>query len=271
MDICQFFLDRVRGFLDLKTTSLKISQKILYDMIHLERLLIQIKVLGPNSSGEAVVQNGPFKGMKIPYPMKSGALLPCLMGTYEHELHPYLLAASERPYKHFVNLGCGTGYYAIGMALLMPRIHVDAYDINPEIQEQCSVMAFSNGVSPRVTVHGIFEGADFAKFPAGQTLVFCDIEGAEEDLLDPVKYPALAHLDIIVEMHDSDKPGTSERILKKFEPSHDISLIENKPPVIELPDNLKTLPELDRFLLFYEGRMGPTPWAVMIAKKGTVK
>ena len=142
-------------------------------------------------------------------------------------------------------------------------------DISSYARENCLLNADLNGVQDRVKVQGLYDGANFALLPEGKTLILCDIEGDEEELIDPEKYPALKKLDIIVEIHDLFRPKLSEQLIEKFKPTHEIVLVKNNnaPKVIKLPDPLTELSELDQFLLGYEGRCGPTPWAVMKVKQ----
>ena len=63
------------------------------------------------------VMSGPFGGMRL-------AGLPAaqeLLGTYEHELFDTVHALARGPYRTVVNVGARNGYYAVGLARLMPN------------------------------------------------------------------------------------------------------------------------------------------------------
>ena len=47
-------------------------------------------------------------------------------------------------------------------------------------------------------------------------LIFMDVEGAEDLLLDPMAVPALLHVEILVELHDVSVPGVTDRIQRRF-------------------------------------------------------
>jgi hypothetical protein len=120
-----------------------------------------------------------------------------------------------------------------------------------------------------VTVSGLFQGEDFAAYAGQETLVIMDIEGAEMELLDPERYPALQRMDVVVELHDVLQSDTSQKILERFRPTHDIEFIRNQNHLVDLQLFFKTDRYIDPFehLLFgWEGRGGPTPWAVMKRK-----
>lgn len=269
MDIYQHFYN---GALDIVLSGREpaiIDEALFQYLLQMKKLQLQIRLLGPQLSGVATVLEGPFKGMKIIYPTLEGAFLPKVIGCYEQELHPFFLSAAKKGYTHFVDIGCGDGYYVSGIALLMPHIKIDAYDINPKAQKRCKEMAELNDVAQRVTMHGAMEGGDFAKFLTDKTLILCDIEGDEKTLLDPVKYPALKHLDIVVEMHEMFLPGESDRFLNRFKATHHIQYIEQQGKQFSLPDHMKSISELDRLILSCEMRGTPTPWAIMTAIDST--
>lgn len=228
-------------------------------------MVLQGMLMQGQPGNTATVMDGPFKGLQMRVPLNAGILTPIIMGTYESELHAYILEAVQRNYKTVVNIGCGDGYYTVGLARLMPNTRAEGYDLNPKAQEGCRSTALLNGVSDRVTIGGLFSGEDFARLPARDTLVICDIEGGEEDLLDPVKYPALRDIDIIVEMHDVFKPGLSKTLMERFAPTHDIIFVDHAPKLAKFPGNA-VMSEIELLLLSYEGRGGPTPWAVMKAR-----
>ena len=107
-----------------------------------------------------------------------------------------------------------------------------------------------------------------SKFENEAALVFCDIEGAEEELLNPDLAPALRKLDIIVESHECLRPVITQKLLSRFEPTHTKELIEdNGSRQLDNPPAWFTkLSHLDQLLATWEWRSGPTPWLVMRAK-----
>ncbi len=103
-----------------------------------------------------------------------------------------------------VDIGCDEGYYAVGMAMRLPRARVYAFDINSQAQHDCAQMAVLNNVQDRVVIGGecTWEGLQQLLKPGD--LVICDCEGCEAALMDPAKAPALARAFLIVELHDSE-------------------------------------------------------------------
>jgi len=215
------------------------------------------------------VCKGPFKDMLLTDEAINSYGTPALLGCYEHELHQTFENVIRDGYTRILNIGCSVGYYAVGLARRMPGSLVEAFDIDPVARERCTVLAQRNNVSDRVQISGGFFGEDFAKYDPQETLVLMDIEGAELNLLDPEKYPALKKMDIIVELHDVFAPGLSQEICNRFASSHFIERINNEDACPDIkglfPDNCQ-LSSMDHFLFGWEGRQGSTPWGVFTAK-----
>jgi SAM-dependent methyltransferase len=215
----------------------------------------------------AEVQSGLFAGMKYLRTATEGGLLPRLVGSYESELHPHIQALADEGLDTVVDIGCAEGYYAVGLARLLPTIRVEAFDIDPAARKACAELAALNGVSDRVQVGGAFTPERFAAYEGTRTLVFMDIEGHEVSLLDPERAPALRTLKILVETH----PGPTklhEKIAARFADSHEIIQVEQAGKTTPLPPFLRGLGHLDQLIATWEWRRWPTPWLVMRPKSG---
>jgi hypothetical protein len=213
-----------------------------------------------------IVRAGLFQGMAYLPNCAEGCYLPKLLGCYEHELEPYLKQAIDRHYQAIINVGCSEGFYAVGLARLMPQTQIFAYDTNQAAHDDCWQLAEQNGVIDRLTIGGTFAPQDFQQFADRQTLVLCDIEGGEADLLDPTAAPALSRMDIIVELHDGFVPGIQELLIDRFQTTHTISIVPDTVlPNPKLPESIEAWGSLDRLLAICEWRAFPTPWLVMQA------
>ncbi|NJS39944.1 MAG: hypothetical protein HC783_14065 [Rhodobacteraceae bacterium] len=130
-------------------------------------------------------------------------------------------------------------------------------------RDRCARLAAENGVADRVLVGAEVSHADLAICAAAPTLVLCDIEGAEDALLDPAKAPALLQADILVEVHEAEAPGLLSRLTERFAATHSITRIDRQLLPDLLPAWTEGLSDLDRLLLLWEWRAGPTPWLWM--------
>ena len=213
--------------------------------------------------GETVAE-GPFAGMVYGKDIAEGCTVPKLLGCYEQELHSALNRAIETDYGAILNIGCAEGYYAVGLARVLPTARVFAWDIDPAAREKTLRNASANGVADRITVEGAFDAARFGTYCGQKTLVICDIEGAEFNLLDPAHSPALAVFDLIVELHPNEDRSVGE-FTARFEATHDVETVQ---PEARDPGRfaaLTALPVLDRMFALVE-RLEATPWAVLRSK-----
>jgi precorrin-6B methylase 2 len=218
--------------------------------------------------GRTILQ-GPFEGMSYVAEATEGALAPRLLGVYESELHPHILAFSRSDIDCVIDVGCAEGYYAVGLARLMPNATIYAYDIDPKARAACAELAQVNGVADRVKIGGEFAPDGFEAFAGRRCLVMVDAEGAEDQILQPALSPALAGMSIIVETHDLFRPGVLNRMLERFGPTHDILRVDQGPKTLPLPPWLTALGHLDQLLAVWEWRGLPTPWLVMTPKGET--
>lgn len=213
----------------------------------------------------ARIWGGPFAGMEYVEAATEGALVPRLLGTYESELHPHL-AAFAGEVDCVIDVGCAEGYYAVGLARLIPHAQVFAFDIDEAARVKCADLAARNGVSERVIVGGAFSPGDFEAFAGRRVLVMLDAEGAEVDILDPDQSPALRDMSLIVETHDVYRPGALSTMMDRFSPSHDIVRVDQEPKTFDMPPWLQELSHMDQLLAVWEWRIRPTPWLVMRPK-----
>ena len=136
---------------------------------------------------EMTVQTGPFAGLKLADVQTWGheEIGSQLLGIYERELRPVLLELASRRPTLVINVGCAEGYYAVGLARLIPTARVHAFDIDERAQNVCRTNAALNGASDRIVVEGICSPQRLREISAGHTniLVVVDCEGAEKELL----------------------------------------------------------------------------------------
>lgn len=209
------------------------------------------------------VLGGPFQGMDCGTAVSEGSRSARMLGCYEASLAPIIEEVIARAYPLVIDIGSAEGYYAVGLARRMPATRVMARDQSATAQAMCAALAALNGVSDRVEVGGLFGHADFAQATRQPTLILCDIEGAEVELLDPFRAPGLLVADILVECHDCLRPGITEALTNRFAPSHEIRRIDRALDTAALPPWMEELSDIDRLIALWEWRMGPTPWLWM--------
>lgn len=211
-----------------------------------------------------VAAGGPFCGMRIASRSVMSVLAPKLLGTYELELHALLSSIRRRKYDVIGNIGCGDGYYAVGLARWFEDLQVAAFDTDLVACGLTREIAELNGVGQRVEVAD--HGADTWLRSLGdrRAFVLMDCEGAEVDLLVPDVAAALKGSELLVELHDCFRPGVTEALLERFHSSHTAALIDavEREPVLSehRPPGMRWL--------FLEPRSGPPvmPGSVVVAQ-----
>lgn len=218
---------------------------------------------------EGKVLTGPFAGMVLPNII--GNASPYFLGTYEHELHDVVneqiirnfttvqlgkpVTGNFSPYKRILNVGCGFGYYACGLARALKDCSVTAIDVDPICRKTCEEMAELNSLT-NVKVDSVCNMANDCD------LLIMDIEGAEEEKLQPSK------ADVLVECHECMKPGITQKIIDRFEATHKIDIIHNKVCFFNLEQIFPAtrIEHFDHAIATWEGRAGDTPWLWMVRK-----
>jgi len=228
------------------------------------------------------VLDGPFKGLKFTDHDNHGVIIPKWIGTYESQLHPILESVIQsREYQTIINIGAAEGYYSVGLAWRLPQASVYSYDIDMIARRAQRRLAQANGVT-NLSIGEYCSHEELARRIVGHTLVICDIEGSEYELLDLARCPALSRADILLEVHckadrdlaNSDKEelialandGWRE-MLSRFAPSHCIQTIEESvvdPSKCEILS--KILPQNEVEAALSEGRQIAMTWLWMTSK-----
>ena len=255
---------RLFGLIDGQADAMKLNEALRL-LSKWRSVLIQDAFLKHQGT---VVMQGPLAGLDFIRQSSEGCHVAKLLGSYEQPLQPFVVAAMKAKYQTILNIGCAEGYYAVGMALNMTDTKVLAFDLDPIARETCKSLALKNKVSERVSIGGLFKPEDFASYANQKVLVFCDIEGAEKDLLDPNLAPELAHMDLIVESHECLIPGLTNSLIGRFKNTHDITVVQDdgQRTLQSPPQWFLNLAHLDQLLATWEWRSGATPWLVMKAK-----
>ncbi len=175
------------------------------------------------------VRYGPFAGLKYPEAASVGsAIFPKLIGSYEREIREVLGVITRTDYSEIVDIGCAEGYYAVGLALTIPRARVFAFDTDEKALRLCRRMADLNGVSDRVITGGLCDSETLKSLPiTRRSLVICDCEGYEKSLFSADVVEHLRNQDLLVEVHDFIDIDISSRLKEVFRATHDIRVIES--------------------------------------------
>ncbi len=150
-----------------------------------------------------------------------------LLGSYEMEIMPALQSLLSRPYSNFVNIGSDEGFYAVGVARLLPGIHVVAFDCNKRAQEKCRELAETNKVEDRVVVKGCFNMKELLlNNKPGKTLFIIDCEGCENEMITKEFVDHFKNADLVIELHYEQGPMILSKLNGLFAATHRITVIK---------------------------------------------
>jgi hypothetical protein len=198
-----------------------------------------------------------------------GPIEPKWFGCYELELHNVIAEAATKQYHTIIDIGSAEGYYSVGFALNFSDAGVFSFEIDPWARGQQRRLADLNRVS-NLTIRGFCTHKDIDAISCGRTLVICDIEGSEKELLDPSRALSLRASDCVVELHDTADFSMSEMVdlfIERFKFTHSIRLIEMEERVPVQLESSGTLPgEVDASLLD-EHRSQRQVWLWMQARR----
>ena len=239
--------------------------------------IVSEKMILPEDEREAIerifpdhrVRHGVFSGMRYPEIEAVGsAMFPKLLGSYESELRAVMDRVCKTDYTEIVNIGCGEGYYAVGLAMRIPKARVYAYDINEEAIRLCRKMAAANGVSERLVTGSFCDAETLKSIPFTQrALIISDCEGYEKELFTEDVALSLARHDILIELHDFIDLTISSVIRERFAGTHQVESIFSTDDIRKA--HTYSYPELDGFDittvhgLLKEGRPGVMEWFYM--------
>ena len=211
------------------------------------------------------VLHGPFRGMRYP----PECTLNCRrLGSYEAELEPTLERLFANDYGTVVNVGCGTGYYAVGLARRLPRAKICAFDADPEQLRLSRATAELNGVASQIEFAGFCSRQSLLQIElSGRALVVSDCEGYELELFQGELLPKLKNHDLIIESHDFANIETTKLLRERFEPSHTITEIDSTDDTIkayryEYPE-LRAMSLALRRRILEESRRRTMRWLVL--------
>jgi len=171
-----------------------------------------------------VIQSGPFKGLR--YPPGEEHWISCrfekIIGCYEMEMHPWIerIAVAKR-YSAIINAGAADGTFIVGLGRLFPEAHLYAFESSTERSPTVEALARLNGVSDRLTMGKWCDPEALRAIVPGEApLVFCDVDGYEEVLMDKQAVPWLERADILLEVHEFRATALTEEERRDFERRH---------------------------------------------------
>ena len=176
---------------------------------------------------DAVVRHGPFAGLRYAEMTSiASSLYPKLLGSYESELHPWIIEICEAGYTEITDVGCAEGFYAVGFALRVPKATVYAYDTYEGSRQLCAACAKLNRVAKRLKIRSLFTAEELGSIPIRhRRLIVCDCDCGENDIFTEQTYRQFVDWDLLIETHDCYDITISTRLAELFRETHELRSI----------------------------------------------
>lgn len=221
-----------------------------------------------------LVQYGPFKGLKLDgrSNVSRGPLGLKIFGLYEPSVLSEII--KRQPFGDLINIGAADGYFSLGLLRAGFAKRSICFEITEEGRAAIKRNAEKNGLADRVVILGeakqdIGEQLANANFISENSLVLCDIEGAEFSLFTPNFIDTLKNSTIIIEIHDkvlSMDASHRAKLIDLHAPYFDTKLIIAGPADWGGISDLEELTDNDRALVTSEGRKAIGEWLIATPK-----
>lgn len=224
------------------------------------------KTLFDRYDGE--VQRGPFAGLKLDRKNSAskGQLGLKIFGLYES----VVVEAIEKfgPFGDLVNIGACDGYFTLGLLRSELAKRSICFETVRSRQKAIQRYAADNDLDDRVVVLGTADeriGAQIARydFEPRRSLMICDIEGAEFELLTKRFLEQLIGATMIIELHDrigGQSLEQRERLISRLPENYEHEILTWQPPDFTGITDFEELSDNDRALATSEGRKSRGEW-----------
>lgn len=228
------------------------------------------------SKMEGRVAYGPFTGLELdPCPTWGKSDMSAkLLGCYELEILNALHSTEFSNRSHFVNVGAADGYFAVGCLRNGRFKTADCFEMNELSQKAIIRVAERNGVSKSIRVFGAVETnvpSVLKEIDWSDTVVLCDIEGAELDLFDRKLLDAINGAMILIEIHnwvENFWPRYST-LLKRASKNYNLRFLESSTIPTYQMSELQGMTDDNRMLILSEGRPNVMRYLQLISRSKT--
>jgi hypothetical protein len=218
-----------------------------------------------------IILSGPFIGLRYGSHAAGSAWAPKLLGTYECELAPIIANIVARGYRSIIDLGAAEGYYAVGLAKRIPEAKIVCFEKDEAARRLLARFAIENEVASRVEVHGLATTHELKKSMGHSyiSVLICDTEGGEIELLDPGAVPQLKSADILVELHDFVDRDVARILRDRFEKTHQITEVRARSRQVRDWTAGPGFRPSQKLALLDEQRPEGMRWFWMVRREGT--
>lgn len=217
-----------------------------------------------DENGLAVLR-GEFEGLGFP-PSALGHtnyLGAKLIGTYEPPVISFLCEQAPA-HDLFVDFGSGDGFFPTGLGRLNSDLRLIGYEVNGYEQKLAGEIARLNGVT--LEARTLASQDELRKLPEGRLLLLCDLEGLEEDFLDPEAVDRLKDTTMAVEVHSQFRPNVIDVLNSRFRETHEIEHFHSTKPDPESLPELKGWSAEEARLIIHDGHEPTEGWMTFVPR-----
>ncbi|MBL4576770.1 MAG: hypothetical protein JKY51_11880 [Opitutaceae bacterium] len=217
------------------------------------------------------IQRGPFEGMQLNgvANISQAAHGLKIFGLYESPIMDTMLEWC--PAEVLVDIGAGDGYYPVGMLRANLVKRAVCFEATEAGRKAIQINADLNDVGDRIEIRGR-ASSDFTKtieglnLPPQQTIILCDIEGGEFEVITRELIENLSGAKFVIELHeqliDQDKTQLRQKILSAFPENYQTTILSDSPRQWKGIPELEAMHDLDRALITSEGRKLLGEWLI---------
>lgn len=222
---------------------------------------------------DGIIQYGTFAGTRFSGKanVSQGAHALKIFGLYELPVIQTLV--DWCPAQTLVNIGAGDGYYSVGMlkaGLVQQSI---CFEMTEAGRQAVKRNAELNGVESQISVHGTADVESLnqvlrdSSIDLKETIILCDIEGAEFSLFNAEIISLLQGSKLVIELHEwNAQTENCEQMMKQFHQSFSTTVMTDQARAWQGIRELETLHGIDRALVTSEGRKYLGEWLVVTPK-----
>ena len=221
---------------------------------------------------DGVVQRGPYAGMKLGdrSNISQGPLGLKILGLYESLVVEKILAVKN--FDDFINFGAADGYMALGPLFNASCKRAICFEMTEEGRNAVKRNAKINNILDGLIIKGkvdqnVIASLSELEINPSRSVVLCDIEGAEFEVLTKEVFTFLRGATLIVELHDKligNGYGLREKLLKNIPSDAYAHIISQKQASsFEGISDLEELNDSDRALVMSEGRKFFGEWLIV--------
>ena len=176
------------------------------------------------------VKAGLFAGMCYPFPDPTRLnLFPKMLGTYRCELHPHLACLCEASLPLICDVGCGDGYFAIGLARKHPNARVYAFDQDSTARRDFQILADANGLGGNLQIRASAGPRDLLALDFSQGgLLRIGERNLATGYLTPELMQHLQRAHLLLELWRLPHQETADAITERLSATHSVAWVPSR-------------------------------------------